>query len=98
MDSINGDVFPLGVVAIDALRRHYIEEIMPYTVCKGISNAAIREAAHTALDRLLDEIWPDDDGGDTLASVFAELARRQEPLGADFERAIEADREGLYEP
>jgi hypothetical protein len=37
------------------------------------------------------------DGGDTLAGVLSDLAQRQEPLGADFEQALETRREGLYD-
>lgn len=53
---------------------------------------------HTARILALIPAPPPADGDDTLASVLSYLALRQEPLGAEFERALDADREGLYEP
>jgi hypothetical protein len=54
-------------------------------------------ATYSDVARTLRQTFPLDDFASRIAAVYADLATRQEPLGAEFEAAIYSDLESLYE-
>jgi hypothetical protein len=54
-------------------------------------------STHSDVAKTLRQTFAFDDFAARIASVYSDLATRQEPLGADFEDAIYSDLESLYE-
>jgi hypothetical protein len=54
-------------------------------------------ATHSDVAKRMRQTFPLDDFATRIAAIYSDLAIRQEPLGAEFEAAMFADIESLYE-